>query len=310
MGKCPIKPNQMTKEQTVKRDHLELITPEIMPRIEGIASPVLLYRYDKGADRYYYSFTEDGPKGYLSVTSFVGKSLGISRELYKWASGVGVEYANFYSKMRAAYGTQMHIEITEILKSGKGDFDQISRNAFMQANTLGYTTLAENWASDMVNDIASFVVFAKEKELDVIAAEFPICSEPYELAGCIDCVARVKFGKSKVNAIIDFKSGKKGFFESHEVQLHTYKTLWNDWYQDVFPVTHVFNWSPNNWKKEPTYKFKNQTNSSYADSVRNRIEICRMEGWVTPPTQHLEIHGAFDLENFELENHLHHIKIQ
>ena len=57
--------------------------------------------------------------------------------------------------------------------------------------------------------------------------------------------------------MIDFKSGRKGFYESHVHQLYLYKDMWEENYPDI-PVQSVFNWSPKDWRKSPTYNFECQ----------------------------------------------------
>ena len=286
-------------------DFMQLITPDIIPSIEGISSPYKLFRYDKGDQRYYFRFPEQGDAiGYLSVTEFTKKSLGIGVQLYKWAANNTVEYTKMYSEMRAAYGTQMHIEITDMLKSGKGNFDEIKNRAFNLAIDLGYKHSAMDWLDDMANDVASFLIMAREKNLKVIAAEFPICSNKYGLAGCIDLIVQLDFNRTRVNAMIDNKSGRKGFFEAHELQLHTYKKMWNDVYSSVFPVTHVFNFAPQNIKNKTKYKLQNQTSSVFAPTIEQRMSLANLEGWVNPPKGHMELNGSFEVETFDIADHL------
>lgn len=290
-------------------DFFKEVFPEIAPRLTGIVSPIKLFRYDKGSDRYYYQRSGQVSKAYLSVTSFTSKSLPTSPFLTRWVGDLGNDAAEFMRDMKASYGTFMHIECLEILKKGGGSFEEISQRAFDQAMHGGYKTYAEQWMEDIVKDVLAFITFLKEKEVEVIAGEFPIASDKYLLGGCIDIICSLKFGHGRVNAILDLKSGRKGFWDSHQLQLACYKELWNEWFKDIFPVTHIFNFAPTDWRKEPKYKLENQTENPFSETVRDRMILARREGWIDPPTAHTMYVGSFELENFNLENHIVKISI-
>lgn len=297
----------MATTNTKPLSPLELITPEIIPSIKGIASPFLLYRFDKSDDRYYFTYDQAGAaEGFLSVTSFCKKSLGMGGILVDWMVKMGKEEAEGFARMRADYGTLLHIECVEILRNGKGDFTEIGERAFARAIELGYKHMALIWMEDMVKDVASFMQFCKDYEVEVIFAEFPIASRKWKLGGCIDLGLKMKFGKGleKINAIVDIKSGRKGFFEAHELQLQTYQTIWNEHFGEIWPVTHVFNWSPTNWRKTPTYKLKNQTKSKFATSVESRMETGLIEGWCQPPLGYFELVGEFTVAGFDFADHV------
>lgn len=290
------------------------VNPDIEPTIKGIKSPFKLYRYDKADDRYYFQIPEVGqPIPYLSVTSFCGKSLPTSPFLIKWKAQLGNEVADYTAKFKADYGTFMHIVFTEILIHRTGDFKEISDRAFDHAISLGHKHLAQEWASEIVKDVMGFLMFVIEKNVKVISAEFPIASSQYGLGGCIDLVCELDFNRSRVKALVDFKSGRKGFWETHRLQLSCYKKIWNEWYSDIFPVTHIFNFAPTDWRKSPKYKLENQTDPSkniFESSVTSRMEIAKLENWINPPKAHMDIVGRFDLSDFDYKNHIKYTDIK
>jgi len=62
----------------------------------------------------------------------------------------------------------------------------------------------------------------------------------------------------KVTAMIDYKSGRKGFYVSHEIQLKIYQEL----FEAVFPedpIEKLYNFSPKDWRTSPSYNLKDQT---------------------------------------------------
>lgn len=292
--------------------NLERVEPDInkLP-IDFTDLDYALWRYDKGEDRYYYRVVDGQKVAYLSVTSFCKKSLGIGHALYKWAAELGLDAANAYAKMRADYGTMMHVEIVNIIINGGGDYDQLYRDAFDRACDLGYKFTAEQWAEDLVRDVAAFIKFLKDRNAEVKFAELPVYSPRWKVAGCIDLGVEMDWRRGRRNCIIDMKSGRKGFYVDHELQLNIYKTIWNGMFSDIWPVTHVFNWAPTDWGPKlgkekqywPSFKLKDQTTSVYANSVTHRLDIGLIEGWQNPPKGHFLIEGKFKLDEYNPEEH-------
>jgi hypothetical protein len=296
----------MTKDNFTKADFMALlkeVRPEIEPKITGLESPTRLWRYDKGDERYYFEFVGDMIIPFLSVTEFTKKSLPTSPFLIQWIASHGTDVARHVANCTAAYGTLLHKEITMLCKTGEVDFNALAQRAIDEAIDMGYDYKALDWSSEVVKDVAAFLVFAEEKELEVIGSEIAISSRKYGLAGCIDLPCRLKFGRGKVNAIIDIKSGRKGFWPEHELQLLTYREIWNDIFKEVFEVTHVFNWSPTDWREKPAYKFQNQTESAFVATVVARMGMAKAEGWINPPTGHMEIVGVAKLGAFKFDDH-------
>lgn len=298
-------------------EFIQEVIPDMV--IDGIESPYRLFRYDKAEDRYYYRFVGGEAIGYLSMTSYAGMALPTSKFLIDWIADNGQEQSEYIKNERANYGTLTHVILTEIGRSRQGSFDEIKRRAFEEAISLGYKYEAVEWQEGVLNDVISFLFFLKERNAKIIAAEFPICSDKYGLGGCIDWVLEFDFGRNtRVNAILDYKSGRKGFYDSHIFQLHGYKTVWNDIYGDIFPVTHVFNIAPvKNAKTAKTkYKLKNQTDETLSGEtvpvkewIEDQLLMAKKRGLVRPPVSHFDVTGEFDLDTFDINNHIVETKI-
>lgn len=293
-------------------DFIKEVVPDIL-NLKSIASPYRLFRYDKADDRYYFRYINGQPIGYLSMTSFVHKVLPTSPFLIKWMQQHGEDGAAYLRDMKAEYGTTLHVMTTELENGGKGNWDEIRKAAFAAAIDNGYKSEAIEWEAEMTNDIFSYLVFRKDRNVETIAAEFPLCSDEYGLAGCIDRVVRMDFNRQRINAIIDIKSGRKGFWDSHKVQLHGYMKTWNDLFGDVFPVTHCFNFAPaaNPITAKTKYKLENQTDAVLSgekvqvkEYIHELLTMAKSRGMVNPPLSHYELRGDFDLSTFDPESHI------
>lgn len=283
--------------------------------IEGIASPFRLYRYDKGQDRHYFVSMNEGDavQPVLSVTSFTQKVLNNAYVLMKWQDNVGgLDVANYIKNMRAEYGTFLHIIFGEIMKTGEYNFDEYKRRAWETAYSMGYKFEAEMWVEDVIEDVIGFITFLIEREVEIMALEFPIADIEIGLGGTMDLICSMKFGTKRVNAIVDFKSGRKGFFEGHELQLGVYKLLWNKLYGEVFEISHVFNFAPCGVGAKERYKLKNQTESKLALGAENEVKLCRSRGMLDgiKATHFIVTGGGFWRDGFDISKHIKEVSLK
>lgn len=283
---------------------------QIVPDIEPIFGvPYTLYRDDNGEDRYYYRFDENTRHSYISVTSFTSR-FAKGEGFANWYGNVGTAHAKAYARYRADYGTQMHIEIVELVRAGRGSFEEIAKRQTEYCKANGYGWALDSWIPDILRDILAFLKFVKDNNVSFVFAELAVYSDEYGVAGSIDFGIQLDFNRGRVNALLDLKSGRKGFYEGHALQLQVYKKLWNDLFKEHFEVTHVFNWAPKAWRQSsrkemsewPTYSLKNQTNAR--NNVEARLSLVKSEGWISPPDSHMEIRGNFSLENFDISQHI------
>jgi hypothetical protein len=248
-----------------------------------LATPRILRRIDYRGSRYYFEMEGEKPVFYLSVSSFTKKYLPTSPYLIDWRIRLGKDESKEAAQLAADYGTFLHILIAEFLSSGSYDHLETPTKLieYMLSNGIAqkYYPL---WLADIENDMLSFAQFCYEREVRPIAIEYPLAFSE-GLAGMIDLVCEMLWNGSTVLSMVDFKSGRKGFWESHELQLHAYKRIWNESFLPMdLEVTHVFNWSPKDWRKKPTYNLKNQTDSTMAQKLPQYLEIFSIDGGRTP----------------------------
>ena len=263
--------------------------------------PEPVYRLDSSGHRYYYTFDEDGePRFYVSVTTLIKQTLPTAPSLVKWIADMGYEESQRFAQERAHYGTFMHAQIAELIIARSYNLNLIRERLRMFIESEQLPSDFMGYADDFKKDILAFAQFMKDTDLKPLAIEIVLTNPEDGYAGAIDLVAEFTIeekgffgevyktganaGKPKetkqsrrIRGIIDFKSGRKGFFPEHEVQLHAYKKMWNMNFE-AHPVEKVFNWSPKDWRgKTPTYNFKDQTDSKNAKKLPYLVELARIE---------------------------------
>lgn len=267
-----------------------------------VIQPRPVYRMDNAGKRYYFTQDKEGNNTfYISVTTFINFSLPTSPQLIEWKAQHGIAQAKIMTAEAADYGTLMHIEIASLLINKTYDLDSLNNRVAAYVRGTGHPErLINPWTSKMKMDILAFAQFAIDVNMQVEAIECILADEDMGLAGAIDIVAIIDcsekgfFGevlKSGKNAgkqkettqvhrrrvMIDIKSGRKGFWESHEIQLNAYRKIWNKAFPDK-PVEKVFNWAPKEWKGDtPTYKLKDQTEAKSGRKFEHMLNIAKVE---------------------------------
>ena len=263
--------------------------------------PEPVYRLDSSGHRYYYTFDEFGePRFFVSVTTLIKQTLPTSPSLVKWIAEMGYEESQRFAQERAHYGTFMHAQLAELIITRSYNLNLIRERLRMFIESEQLPGDFMGYADDFKKDILAFAQFMKDTDLKPLAIEIVLTNPEDGYAGAIDLVAELTIeekgffgevyktganaGKPKetkqqrrIRAIIDFKSGRKGFFPEYEIQLHAYKKMWNMNFE-AHPVEKVFNWSPKDWRgKTPTYNFKDQTDSKNAKKLPYLVELARIE---------------------------------
>lgn len=245
-----------------------------------IEPPYKVWQLNSKGHRYYYKFDDDGtPEFYPSVTTILSQTLPKSEFLIKWIADKGIEEAERYKAERAAYGTFMHAQFEELIINRNYDLDDLKDKLknYIEINRLPADFIY--YADDLKKDVLAFAQFVMDYDVKPLAVEIALVHPIYNYAGMIDlpCTMLVKPGSTeRINAIVDFKSGRKGFYEEMEIQLYMYKMMWEENFPDM-PITRIYNFSPKDWRKKPTYKLKDQTNSPNADKIPYLLGLAAVE---------------------------------
>ncbi len=245
-----------------------------------IEPPYKVWQLNSKGHRYYYKFDDNGtPKFYPSVTTILSQTMPQSPFLIKWIADKGIDEAERYKAERAAYGTFMHAQFEELIINRVYDLDGLKAKLkdYIDNNKLPADFIY--YADDLKKDVLAFAQFVLDYDVKPLAVEIALVHPVHNYAGMIDlpCTMLAKPGsKDYINAIVDFKSGRKGFYEEAEIQLHLYKMMWNENFPDV-PIERVFNFSPKDWRKKPTYNLKDQTDSPNAQKIPYLLELAAIE---------------------------------
>lgn len=258
-----------------------------------------IFQLNSNGHRYYYRYDEKGePNFYPSVTTILSQTLPKSQYLIEWIAKTGLEEAEKYKEYRANYGSFMHSQFEELLINRTYDLDKLrdKLKKFIETNRLPENLIYE--CDSLKKDMLSFAQFVKDYDVKPLAIEIALVHPFYNYAGMIDlpCTMLEKIGgKNRISAIVDFKSGRKGFYEESEIQLHFYRELWNANFESN-KIDRVFNFAPKDWRKSPTYSLKDQTDSVNGKKMLSLLDLAAIED-SKRDNVFTSVYGSISLDN-------------
>lgn len=264
-----------------------------------------VYQLNGDGHRYYYRFNNNGePEFYPSVTTLLKQVMPTSPALIKWIVENG-DNANEKRDLAAAYGTFMHGQFERLIINRRYNFDTVAQelHGFMERENLPEKFFNEN-IGKIRKDVLAFAQFIKDYNVKPLAIEIGLVHPEYRYAGCVDmpCIMTDPKTGEMFRAIVDFKSGRKGFFEEHELQLHLYMMMWNVNFPDM-EIDRVFNFSPKDWRTKPTYNLKDQTGSANAKKIPALLELATIEDEKRDNTFTV-IGGEMSLDDFDASKNI------
>jgi hypothetical protein len=285
------------KKLNLKNDFLiEEVAPLFFDKLALREPRQRLNRIYTPKGRYYYTIDEaEHVSIYLGVTTMIGKLVPKGEGLIKWMVDMGFEKSRIYASVRAAYGTLMHELIADFLINRIFNLDTIPDRvdhviSTRLTNVEQPTVDRSVWIEDLVTDILAFAQFCSDHKVKPVAIEVML-THPDGYAGTIDLLCfmtiREKIDPDKkwvesntsyktVLAAVDFKSGRKGFYDEHAIQLESYRHLIHNEWPDLY-VEKIYNWSPKDWRTNPDYNLKDQSSSVDAKKFELLVDLAKVE---------------------------------
>ena len=265
-----------------------------------------LWQFNSAGRRYYYTFGKGGEAIFFpSVTTILRNVMPENRFLTEWKVSLGKEAAEAYTQERADYGSFIHGQLAILAAMRSYNLDGV-RDAlvdYTQRNKIaaGFVDAHEEEAKA---DIIAFARWMQEYDVQPYAIEVSLFSE-VGYAGMIDLVANLRTisrseeaaavakagadeakvakirakAAERIDAICDFKTGKKGFYDEHAIQLELYRRMWNENFPDK-PIGRIFNVAPKDWrktaKKAVSFSFEEQTDNPVLRRVSLYIELFKL----------------------------------
>lgn len=273
----------------------------------------------RGKRYYYMFDENGNPTFYPSVTTILKNVMPENVQLTEWKLSLGKEQSLAYSLERASYGTFIHSQLAELMISRTYPLDEIHERLSKYAERENLPiAFVEDHEEEAKADIVAFAKWMRDYDVRPYAVEVSIYSPTLKIAGMIDLVCNIrvkpvsdeikaveklneKLAKvdaeekrkpileqinavheeysERIDAICDFKSGKKGFYDEYAIQLELYRQMWNENYLE-HPIYHIFNIAPKEWtktvKKVPSYSFEEQTENKVLLRVPYLLELYKL----------------------------------
>jgi len=214
---------------------------------------------------------------YTSLTTSINQASPMERPLLEWYCKHGLE------ELASHYGTLMHLEIGKFLINQFYDFDMVDTvvEDYLSEHSY-YQPDCKEWPEKLRNDLTAFIQFYLDYNITPLGIEYVLLSDR-GYGTLIDLVCNMtitvdgldyentyKSGvrkgepreckvKKEIRAIINFKSGRHGFYRTNGLQLEAERQLWEENFPDLL-LDAACNWSPKDWKgATPSYNFKDWT---------------------------------------------------
>jgi len=242
-----------------------------------------VFRVEIGGLRHYRSETGETFK---SLTTFLSAVKAEEKRLKTWRDSMADELGSTkkvdeYVEATADYGTALHIAIAEFARHGVINWDEFKDWAFAHLHSTGLQGNTLIMAIDsLICDTAAMAQFFHDYKVKVLAVEVPVFHrEGY--ATLVDLVVQMdtntrdiemSAGLGRKTAIINLKSGRKGFFESHGLQLIGELRAFSQTYPGIH-VTDILNLAPENWELKPAYKIKSWTVQADKDNLNTLFDL-------------------------------------
>lgn len=206
-----------------------------------------------------------------------------------------------YVKFRQDFGTLEHVLFNHLLKGERvplGDYDGCNLEDYVRGLVAEGLAIPESSLQYIFNvahkelkkDILSFLKWIKDYNVKPLAIELMGSLLRYKVGSAIDLICTIDVkekvevetgevfkrgpnkGKPKTEkketivqklVVVDYKSGKKGFYKTYIHQLHLYRVMLKETFG--VEVDGVYNYAGKDWRNEPSYTFTLQDDKDALD---------------------------------------------
>ncbi len=254
-----------------------------------VAQPEPVYRFDSSKQKFYYTFNPITmrPEYFMAVTTLLAATLPTPAPIVEKMVELGKAGFDAYRNERSLYGTMMDIEFNKFLIAGTYDMEAIPDIVRTHHQESGSRSDVKAWIDEFNTDITSFAQWIFDYNVKPLAIGIMLVSRQLQIGGQLDLVCEMNdvlytdktplAQRKRVRRIVDYKSGKSGFYDSHKLQLEGYKECWNENFS-IYPIDGIANFAPKAWLKEPTYSFKDHTGDDMLQKLPHLIELARIDG--------------------------------
>lgn len=315
-------------EQKNNPEQLELLLPDFIDEAAIAPPPYHIRRVNTPSGRHYLlrdkELTEESVDVILpSITTLIRNTSPVSPFIIDKMIQMGKSAWDEYLEERSEYGTTLHIIIGHFVRSrslGLPFTKEVIDDIGMHNTGFNHKVFFK-FEQDIYSDLLAFSLFFHEYEVEPLAMELPLGSSALGFAGTLDLVARMtikvkgywgevyKSGPNKgamketiapvrVLGIVDFKSGRHGFYRQNELQLKMSEMLLNANYPDLaedLPLK-LFNWAPKDWRDEPSYSLTEQTDKVLDTNIHARVKLFNTE-FSSTPLRTRKYEGVLELGN-------------
>lgn len=260
-------------------------------------------RVSYGYGRSYVRMTEEGLESpfrlYTSLTTAINKCAPMEKPLLEWYMKHGQAEADRLLTMSQHYGTLMHLLVGKFLMDKFVDLNTISESVDEYLSSKSYwEPECKDWHKKLKYDLLAFAQFALDNKIKPLGIEYVLLSEKYGFGTLIDLVCEMTieekgfFGETyksgdkkdqpkeskrdkKIRAIVNFKSGRHGFYRSNGIQMQCEKLLWEENFPEL-PLEAAYNWSPKEWESSPGYNMKDWSNEVFIEEVEAIMKLAQI----------------------------------
>lgn len=268
---------------------IEQVKATFLDDVFVVPQDEIIHRIDYKGSRYYAKMIDGKPVLKPSVTSIIGKYHPMSPYLLKWYCDLGYEKAKAILEEKALYGTFCHILWAKLLLKYNIDLSEAGikqeiANLFEKEQKEFIYDFKE-WHKLIKQDMIGFVQWVQDYKIKPWFIELTLHGDTH--SGTIDlgCQATFKvYNKStKIydlivkNILVDWKSGRKGFYDSYAIQLLGYFVLVNTKFRNTH-FSEIWSYGCKEFNlpigsSVTPYEFKNQTDNPACNKWKHYLAM-------------------------------------